>query len=165
MSMIGNYLRISTEELAELRARPDSILDFLYPEGGEPHPPGRHLDIHKSWHAIHFLLNGDPWEGDLPLFNAVLGGDPIGEQDVGYGPARSLSPDEVREVADALDGIPAYELLERFDEGAMKDAEIYPGGWSDSEEERDYLSSHYLALVAFFRRASQAGEAMILYLN
>ena len=165
VSMIGNYLRVTPALLADLRAKPESILGFLYPEGGEPHPQGRHLDIDKTWHAIHFLLNGEKWEGDPPLLNAVLGGDPIGEEDVGYGPARSLSPEEVRKVADALDGIPAHELLGRFDAAALNDEEIYPHGWSCTEEERQYLSSYYLELVAFLRRASQAGDAMILYLN
>ena len=163
--MIGNYLRITPEVLADLRVRPESILDFLYPEGDEPHPAGRHLDLDKSWHAIHFLLNGDKWEGSPPLFNAVLGGKPIGEVDVGYGPARSLGPEEVRDVADALDGIPAYQLLDKYDAEAMNEEEIYPHGWSGNEEEREYISSYFLALVTFFRRASQAGDAMVLYLN
>ena len=165
MSMIGNYLRITPEALANLRTRPEAILDFLYPEGDESHPTGQHLDIDKSWHAIHFLLNGETWEGYPPLFDAVMGGEAIGEEDVGYGPARSLRPEEVREVADALGGISAFELLERFDAEVMNEQEIYPQSWSGSEEERRYVSNYYLELVAFFRRASQASDAMILYLN
>src|SRR5438552_527714 len=61
MSMIGNYLRLSPAGLAELRANPASVMDLLYPENGDR--PPRHLDIDKAWHAIHFLLNGQTWEG------------------------------------------------------------------------------------------------------
>jgi hypothetical protein len=166
MSMMGNYLRVTPDVLADLKANPDSILDFLYPDDGEGcHPEGRYLDIDRSWHAIHFLLNGDNWGGDPPLFGAVLGGTPIGEVDIGYGPARFLSAEEVQIVADALHDIPAFQLLERFDADDMKQEEIYPHGWSGNEKERQYISDYYLKLVAFFIQASQAGDAMILYLS
>lgn len=165
MSMIGNDLRVSPEVLADLKANPDSILDFLYPDGEGPHPAGRYLCIEKSWHAIHFLLNGDKWEGEVPLFNAVLGGTPIGEVDVGYGPARCLSAEEVAIVADVLDDIPAFQLGASFDAEALNDEEIYPHRWSGDEWERQWISNYYLVLVAFFKRASRDGDAMILYLN
>ena len=61
MSMIGNYIRVSPARLAELRAKPDSIMDFLYPD--DPSPLANHLDIDKAWHAIHFLLNRETWGG------------------------------------------------------------------------------------------------------
>ncbi len=81
MSMIANYIRIAPEQLAELQADPDSIGNFLeslfeslYPEKQEnedemqPTPPTRHLDIDKAWHGIHFLLNGNAWEGEPPCW-------------------------------------------------------------------------------------------------
>lgn len=46
--------------------------------------------------------------------DVVLGGAPIGELDVGYGPARYLSPAEVKEVFEALNGLDWESLDDRY---------------------------------------------------
>jgi hypothetical protein len=163
MSMIGNYRRISRRQLAALRANPASMIDFLYPDDQRPFSADEHLDIDKSWHAIHYLLNSDTWEGE-PFFDVVLGGTELGE-DIGYGPARYLSPKEVQAVANALQELPAFEVLERFDAQRLNDAEIYPHGWSGSPEELDYIRDNYLALTEYFRKVAEAKDAMLIYLN
>jgi hypothetical protein len=164
MSMTGRYRRISAQELDALRADPAAVPDFLYPHGGIRPGGDRELDVDRSWHALHFLLNGHPWDGSGPLFDAVLGGTEVGEEDVVYGPARGLTPEEVRAVADALEAIPASEIRDRFDVAAMNQAEIYPHGWQGTTEEREFLVGHYGRLVDFFRDAAEAGDAMLLYL-
>lgn len=163
MSMVGKYVRVSPGELAELRAAPESIVSFLYPD--DLTPPPNHLDVDKAWHAIHFLLNGRTWDGEPPLFDAVLGGRALSEIDVGYGPARFLEPYEVRVLADALGDVLPEELLKRFDPLVLNEAEIYPHGWSGEQCEREYVASNYQRLVEFFREAANAGEAIIEYLN
>ncbi len=165
MSMIGNYRRVTPEQLAALLANPASVITFLYPEDNRRLSPDEHLDVDKAWHAIHFLLNGDPWEGEQPLVNAVMGGNQLGEEDVGYGPARYLGPEEVQILAKALQEQPAHELLERFDTQRFNDAEIYPHGWSNSPEELEYVRDNYLRLTEYVRKAAEAGDAMLLYLN
>jgi hypothetical protein len=163
MSMIGNYRRISQAKLERLLAHPDELSSLLYPEGhdgGEPH-----LDIDKTWHIIHFLLNGQPWDGEWPLGALVMGGTEISDEDVGYGPARYLTPAEVREVSAAVNALPADALLSRFDSDAVRKAEIYPEGWSGSAEDRDYIGGYYTQLQAFFGAAAEAGEVMVIYLN
>lgn len=164
MSMIGNYRRVSESELSRVCADPKSISDFLYAESNDD-TESRRLDIDKSWHAIHFLLNDSPWEGAYPLVCIVLGGECIGEEDVGYGPARYLTVQQVKDVANAIDQFPAWELLQKYDANRMNDEEIYPHGWRDLSEERDYISQNYLALVKFFKDAAAANDAMIVYLN
>ncbi len=165
MSMSGEYLRVTPDELARLRASTTSIVDYLYPEDEHEHPTERRLDVGKSWHAIHYLLNGVPWEGEPPRLNAVLGGEPIGDDDLGYGPVRFLTAEEVRDVADALEDAPVFVLLENFDHEALTNAEIYPHAWRGEDWERDYVSTHYSELAAFFRAAARAGDAMLLYLS
>ena len=165
MSMIGNYRRVTPKELAALQQRPETISTFLYPANIEAVPIDRSLDIDKAWHAIHFLLNGEPWEGDLPLHNAVLGGTPLGEEDVGYGPARFLTPTEVAEVARALRGITPDELRARFDPQRLAAANIYPSIWDDPDDALDYMLINYQSLARFFQQAAQAGDAMLLYIN
>lgn len=163
MSMIGNYRRITEAKLNELLARPDELSSFLYPEDGPGTVP--HLDIDKTWHIIHFLLNGDTWEGAWPLLGVVLGGTEISAEDVGYGPARYLTPAEVEEVASALDAIPPDTLWSRFDADAVRKAEIYPEAWSGGPEDREYVTDYYSQLRDFFATAAKAKEVVVLYLN
>jgi hypothetical protein len=165
MSMIGNYLRVTKREIADLERSPKSIYQFLSSDVKDRQRTGRHLVVEKSWHGIHFLLNGDPWEGEFPLSHVVLGGTPIGEEDVGYGPARYLDPEEVRAVSRALDDLPTSQLLESFDAEAMNDQGIYPQGWRDNEEDREFISGYYVQVVDFFRRAAEANDGILLYLN
>ncbi len=163
--MIGEYLRVAPDELAKLKVSTTSIVDYLYPEDESEHPPERRHDVDKAWHAIHYLLNGAAWEGEPPRFNAVLGGEPIGDDDLGYGPVRFLTGDEVREVADALEDVPVFVLMERFDPEALDEAEIYPESWGSDDVGRDYISAHYTGLAEFFRTAARAGDVMLVYLS
>lgn len=150
------------EKVTELLAEPARVPAFLYDETPDP---ADFLDLDRSWHAIHFLLNGEAWDGAGPLIDAVLGGELLGEEDVGYGPARYLTPPKVRDVAEALADLPVDELLKRFNADALNEAEIYPHGWTGEYHELNYLSQAYAGLVNFFRSAASRGVAMILYLN
>ena len=64
----------------------------------EDEPGEDGLNLEKSWHVLHYLLTGKAEEAPGPLGNAILGGTEIGG-DLGYGPARFLTPQQVREVA------------------------------------------------------------------
>lgn len=165
MSMIGNYKRISEEQLNELIAEPETIMDFLYSDNDLPSESKIDLDIDKSWHAIHFLLTGDAWKGLPPLSNAVLGGTELGEEDVGHGPARYLLPSEVKETATHLSMVSKEELCSRFDVNKFRAAEIYPDGWTGSGEEMGYTLSYFEKLVSFFQDAAKSNDAMLLYIN
>jgi hypothetical protein len=165
MSMIGNYKRLSEDRLNELLAKSETIMDFLYPDDDPTSELETDLDIDKTWQAIHFLLTGDAWKGLPPLANAALGGTELGEEDVGYGPARYLSVSEVAEVAAHLSVISKEELISRFNLNQFREREIYPDGWVGSDEEMNYITGYYLKLVSFFQDASKSNSAMLLYLN
>jgi hypothetical protein len=181
MSMIMNYRRIYPEKLTELQAaledNADAVGQFLYEGEDEddeeessyvlPYDPAAHagLDIDKAWHAIHFLLTGSAWEGTPPLANAVLGGTELGEEDVGYGPPRYLTPEEVQETAEALRAISTEDLLKRATPQEMMAADIYPNIWDRGEEELEYIAEYYEMLTSFFTATAEANEAMLLYLN
>jgi hypothetical protein len=94
MSMIGSYRRVDESALQRLLDKPEELSDFLFSDDDSD----SRLDIDKTWHVIHFLLNGDPWNGMQPLANVVLGGTQISTEDLGYGPARYLTISEVRDV-------------------------------------------------------------------
>jgi hypothetical protein len=108
MSMIGNFLGLSDIELQTLRRQPEGMMTFLYGEDGEAVHP-RRLSVDKAWHGLHFLLNGDPWSGSPPL-DFIVGGEAIGEVDVGYGPARGFSSAQVAAIHEALAPITWDEL-------------------------------------------------------
>jgi hypothetical protein len=165
MSMIGNYLRVSEQQLEDLQAEPSQIHEIIHPSDASRRAPvERCFDVGKHWHAIQFLLNGDPWLGKPPLHNAVMGGAEIGEEDVGYGPARGLTAAEVKAVAAALKDISGAALWRRFDEAAFASAQIYPGGWS-ADAKKQALLLHYEGLRSFFTEAATAGDAMLIYLD
>ena len=175
MSMIGNFRRISGTKLNALLAEPDTIVEFLEQEGDPDAPESEafaDLDVDKSWHAIHFLLTGTAWEGEPPSNFIVSGGRPVGDEDVGYGPARGFTSGEVREIADALSDLASDALLARYDHAAMNRLDIYPGGsdgWlpreRDENELIEYLADYYEQLREFVIGAAKEGEALLVYLN
>jgi hypothetical protein len=161
MSMTGRYLGVSPSVIAGVKREPSSLLGVLYPEPEPEGHPARYLDIDKTWHIIHFLLNGRAWEGDGPFFDAVLGGSQLTDEDLGYGPARFLDPAEVVATAQALDRVSVDELWSRFDESRVREADLY---WSMDTGSKDYALVNYEALRTFFRATAQRGEAAILWL-
>ncbi|USB32988.1 YfbM family protein [Paenibacillus sp. YPG26] len=158
MSMIGNLKQISEETLDLIikgEVDPEAVVFDEEDEG---------LDLDKSWHAIHFLLNGSAWEGEAPLFNVILGGKEVGE-DLGYGKTRYLTNKEVQEVTLTLVNITEEDLKQRFDAAVMNELEIYPfDDWS-GDEEMDYVLSYYTDLKEYYMEAVRQGNAMLLFIS
>ena len=164
MSMIGNLVALNPVNLEALKAQPEQIEPFLYPDDGDSEP-ANHLDLDKSWHAIHFTLNGKAWEGDGALGRAIIGGQEIGE-DIGYGPARYLTARDVVEVSEALQSVSTDEFKARFSPKELTAAEIYPEIWGEeSEELLTYVLSFYEDLRTFYLGAADRGDAVLIYLN
>jgi hypothetical protein len=166
MSMIGNFLRLSTKKVDALRANPERITKVLYPdeEGDTVMSDDVHLEIEKAWHGIHFLLNGQVWEGTPPL-DFIVAGEPIGDVDVGYGPARGFDAGEVRAIAAALTPITGADLRKRCDPDAPGWSEIYPGNAAPAGDEIEYLVTYYESLREFVLQTAEQGAGMIVYLN
>jgi len=126
----------------------------------------KRLDLGKSWHLLHYLLTGSADSAPPPLGNAILGGTPIGP-DLGYGPARFLTPRQVAEVAEALAAIEPAELTQRFDPVAIERADIYTYGAivrSEAFEEEHYLQ-RFGTLVNYYVDAARNGNGMLLYIR
>ena len=131
-------------------------------------PEGDHMDLDKSWHGLHFLFTGSDWEGDFPQGFIVTGGEPVGDEDVGYGPARSFTPDEVEKIAAFLETQNEDELRKRLDPEKMTELEIYPGIWAqvtDMGEEWEYLAENFRSMKQFVREAAAKRMALLVYLN
>lgn len=164
MSMIGNLRAVSDGTLQELLASPPKIQDFLYSEEAEESED--HTDLDKAWHTIHFVLTGSSWEGDFPLGFLVSAGAPVGEEDVGYGPARAFRSDEVQAIQAALANVSDAEFTRRFSVASLKEADIYPSfGLTSDEEERPYFLEYFQILKAFVARAAAQKKALLVYVN
>lgn len=125
----------------------------------------RVLDIDKAWHGIHYLLtgSGEPTRDIGSL--AIFGGREVGN-DLGYGPARLLSPAEVKEVARVLKELSLEKLSSRYDPKKMEKLQIYPDIWvRDGKDAFDYLAEYYRKLSVFYEKAAASGSAMLLVIS
>src|SRR5947207_11981055 len=126
MEMIGNLRPASDAEIEQLLASPTDVTRFLYGAGAD----GRErVVLNKAWHAIHFVLTGSRLGGVEPLNFLVTEGTPVGEVDVGYGPARVLRGHQVRQLAAALAAIQPEDVARRVDLKRFDAEAIYPGNW------------------------------------
>lgn len=192
MSMIGNLRTLSDQEGALLLANPTLVELFLFGDTipqrkdsfwsrmfkssqptthrFEPAAEGAEIDIDKAWHGIHFLLTGNSWEAKDGTSNLlgflVSGGSQIGDVDVGYGPARLFTSNEVATLADALTPIGRADLSSRYIVADLIAAEIYPTIWSDPEDDAlEYLLTYFELLKSFVLKAGENRKALLVYIN
>jgi len=162
MSMISILVFASDGEIRQLLDQPDSIYEFIEQERTS-------TDLDKAWHGIHWLLTGSADGGEEPLCYLVAGGEPVGDVDVGYGPARALTSEQVAAWDAALSRIPREELARRFDPKAMLDAQIYPEIWARSikgeEDTLEYVLQGYGSLRDFVAAARKEHSGLLVYLS
>ena len=165
MGMVGCFAAVNASKQLQLRQHPDEIDEYLHPDEGESVPPN-YIEVDKAWHGIHYLITGSPDAGSEPLSLAVLGGREVGDE-IGYGPARFITPDQVAAIAEALSAISESDFRSRFAPKAMKRADIYPNViWErDGEEAVDYLVGNYRPLVEFYKAAARRGDGVIAWLS
>ena len=162
MSMISILVFASDDEIRQLLSQPESIYEFIEQERTS-------TDLDKAWHGIHWLLTGSADGGDEPLCFLLAGGEPVGDADVGYGPARALTSERVAAWDVALSQISREELARRFDPKAMLDADIYPQIWARSikgeEDTLDYLLQAYGSFRDFVAAAGKERSGLLVYLS
>lgn len=161
MSMIGYYLRADEDTVCKVRKGDGSGLLFGE-ESGE-----KLTCIDKAWHAIHYIVTGCVWEipDDNPLGQLVLGGEPINDEDMGYGPARLIPAETVKLLNDALAAWDETHFRENFHMQDMIDKEIYPVMSDENEADFfEYIWENFDELKKFFREAAGNGENVIAFL-
>ena len=102
-----------------------------------------------------------------PLDFLVKGGAPIGDIDVGYGPARGFTSQEVRVLWNALEPRTAASLRSAYDAERMRKLEIYPDGWRSAAEDNldEYFLFYFDELRQFIEGAVNEREAMLVWLS
>jgi hypothetical protein len=167
MEMIGNLFRVTSKDLDEILENSDILEDKIYAEEGEHLKD--FLDLDKSWDGIFYLLTGygmdDLERVESPLSSVLYGGEVVDkDQDVGYGPAQYITPDQVKELSNVLEPITKEDLQKKYDGEAMMKAEIYPEVWNESES-LDYLLEGFEETKKFYKQAAIENKAVIFFIN
>jgi hypothetical protein len=160
--MIGNLRPASDAEIARLLATPAAVTRFLY--GAEADGRER-LALDKSWHAIHYALTGTRLGGEAPLNFLASEGTPVGDVDVGYGPARVLTSAQVGALAAALESISIEDFAARVDVKRLDRERIYPGNWHRNGLGVDDVLANYRRLKDLVTRLAADGLGLVLYIN
>jgi hypothetical protein len=160
--MIGNLRPASDSEIERLLENPADITRFLYGSEAGEH---ERVTLKKAWHAIHFVLTGSRLGGDEPLNFLISEGTPVGEVDVGFGPARVLTSAQVRSISTALAAIEPDEVARRVDVRQLDQEVIYPGNWQRDGIGGDYVVDNYRAMRQLIQSAATKGQGLVLYIN
>lgn len=164
MSMIGHLRQVSDQCIDHLLAYPEAVYEIIDAESDDP--DAAYLNLDKAWHGIHYLLTGDAWGGTFPEGFLVTGGMPIGEEDVGYGPARSFRAAEVARIATELAMVDDQTFCDRCSPDRLQAAEIYPTVGEDARVEVcTYLLTYFQQLRAFVQQAAAAQQGLLIYLD
>ncbi len=160
MSMIGNLLSVTEDELNRLYEAPESISDFIYESRRNDV-----IDLDKAWHVIHFMLTGSEDEGAPPLCHAIFGQKEIGEEDFGYGPALGTTSQMVLEISNALSSISEEEFCKMFNLKDIMNADIYPEFLSEDGILNDYILPSFRILKSFYLQAAADNNAVITFIS
>ncbi|HZI50489.1 MAG TPA: YfbM family protein [Terriglobia bacterium] len=134
------------------RRPPDPALTLSDGEGDSAS-----LSLDKAWHGIHYMLTRSAWEGEEPLNFLVSGGKEVGDLEVGYGPARVFTPDQVQRIHSALRPLDEAFLRGRFNPTEMMKLEIYPEIWDRDPSDDDtfgYCMENFTGLKDFIETAA-----------
>lgn len=172
--------KIKNKQTATPHDPEDVTYLVVYPNQGEP-PKDLYegaiqpISLDKSWNVLHYLLTGIADLNQLigpdapPLHKAILGGTEVGKE-LGYGPAKYLTPNEVKEVSKALSDVSKEDLQRKYDTEIPKVSnDLYPAiglqnpeRWKDPEE-RNYFLSFLEPLKSYYQDAATKGNAMLLW--
>ena len=161
MSMIGYFYQ--TDDITVQKLREGADTEFMFEEENE----GNMLCIDKAWHAIHFTLTGEEWEvsEDKPISQAVLGGEPVNDEDMGYGPMRLIPRELVSQIADALAEVDQAVFQSKFNLKDMMEKQIYPVMYNENEKQFfSYVWEMFVELKKFYKDASEKNHNVLTFI-
>jgi hypothetical protein len=126
---------------------------------------GSACDIHKAWHAIHYVLTGSAEGGMEPNCYLLQGGVPLGPPLDMEDQPRLLTPDQVQAFDSVLQPINRLSVLRRrFDHEAMVEAGVYSmnEGEDEVEEDLEFTAHFFRHLRKFIHQAATAGQGVII---
>jgi hypothetical protein len=81
------------------------------------------------------------------------------------GPITYVAPDEVRAIALELASIPCHQMAGRFSAQLLSEAGVYPDIWRDDPDALTSVLNDYDALIRFYSRAADVGNAVLLIMG
>jgi len=159
MGMIGAFAQLNNDQFSRVLSNPLLLEGFI-------NDSKEKLDVDKSWEAIYYILTGSALAEDAshPLGRIIFSHQHFDDnQDMGYGPAHYLSPDDVKTLNQDLQAISAADVKSRYNGEEMDEKGIYPEVWSE-EESYEYLEQNFLDLKTFFQTASDKNNAIVSYI-
>ncbi|OCQ23088.1 hypothetical protein A7985_03810 [Pseudoalteromonas luteoviolacea] len=158
MSMIASLKSISESQLSEMIEAPSKLVSYLYDDES-----GKVCVMDKAWHGIHFLLNGSAWSSVSIEGSIFLGGVPVSDEDVGYGPARYFTAEQTKEISAGLQKISENDLLVKY-LSLVEEPEIYPG-FEDNEVDRNYITQNFAHLKTFVEGLAKSGDCLLSFMH
>lgn len=154
MGMCAEYLRLSDDELAELRRlagagddRATGKVIFGHFEAIADHAA---FDLDTAWEDVLLALTGNPLDGQTvgdPLGESILGGERVCRQPL----SSVLAADRVGEIAGALEAIDFEARLSHNGVAGMRD-----------DAALEDLRRRFSDLTDFYRATADAGSAMLV---
>ena len=136
----------------------DPVQDFMFsnPESGDL------IDFDKAWDALNMMLTGEAFGNDGPLAIFYYPGVEVGP-DGGYGPARYIPPENMKQFAAALKTVSDADLIARFDPAGFEAAQLYSSHlFSEDVIEVDYVMQNVPDLRKFADRCADAGSGALV---
>jgi len=123
-------------------------------------------DLDKTWHGLHHLLSGGSFEDStFPEGWIVEHGQPVGDLDLGYGPARVFHAEQAAAIARLLEDTPPEILAARFDPEKMDRLQIYPDAWQRDDHALPWLLETYRPLRSFTAATRDRGHGLMVVLQ
>lgn len=165
MSMIGNLLRVTKTELEDYLKDSTLLENKIYNDESDVEDSNL-VDIDKSWDGIIFLLTGQNFDNSNHELTKILFSGQIidEEQDLGYGPAQYLTPEQVKDLNEKISNITKEDLRKKYDAKKMIELEVYPNVW-ENEEEVEYLIEYFETVQEVYATASKNNEGIITFIN
>jgi hypothetical protein len=165
--------RVPAADLGRLLRTPEAVDAYLFAEGtGRLHAaPGDSLDLAREWHALNYVLTGDPTmdvvqDADQPL-GFLFGGGGCPSLGLPDSPCFAAPPGAVVAIAEALARVDPGALRGRLDQALA--AEVYPRGWSlDPDAEwslQELIDRRIPELRGFVGEAAVRGLGLIHFVS
>jgi hypothetical protein len=176
MSVIAIYARLNAKGLELCRGNPD----WLKALDSHAIPDSEIVDVDKACDGLVWLLSrlqatsGATTDGVgfvlkrslAPLLRGE-GGVSERQLDAPYGPASRLSSEQVAELSKWLESVDPVQMRSLYDPHRMDAEKVYPQIWSreGSAAFDDYLLPRFHILKAFFSRAVQAQQQVLVFFS
>lgn len=130
----------------------------------------RCFELYRHWDMLHYLLSdirrqNVPYDENDLIYKAINGGAKIGDNFVmpqGV-PITYLTPEEVKQISNALGEIKPHSLREHWNPKAMHHAGVYKIRGDEDTDRLEYLLEEFQEFAEFYLTASVFDEGVLVF--